>query len=219
MRFLLLSFFIFVGFSSVGQKKYKPSILVLDPYQTAYDSTLLNEILKFSYQIMLTPEEEKQILDSLSNNEPNIRIMNIAEHHYRKQGDFASFFSFGMNTMLTYMVFGQTENCIVIPSHDKSDGSTESLKSLAKKHNVQWVVNPVSFLTYVDNRDKVSKARLQVYDSRKNKIVLDKEYTGGTKNPGFELSCETGTLECTINNVINPSLHDILLAILKSYQH
>jgi len=38
-------------------------------------------------------------------------------------------------------------------------------------------------------------------------------------NPGFELSCESETLSCTINNVINPSLHDILLTILGSYQH
>lgn len=219
MRFFILTILIFAGLISVGQKKYKPTILVLDPYQTTYDSTLLTEILEYTYRLDFTPEEEKHILDSLNDNEPNIRIMDVAEFHYRKQRDFASSFTLSLYGMLTYMVFGQTENCIVIPSHEKSNGSTETLKSLAKKHNVQWVVNPVSFSTYIDNGDKFSKARIQVYNYQKNKIVLDKEYTGGTKSPGFELSCDTGTLGCTINNVINPSLHDILLTILKSYQH
>lgn len=219
MRFIFLTFLIFAGLISVGQKKYKPTILVLDPYQTAYDTTLLTKILEYTYEAHITPQEEKHILDSLSNNEPNIRIMDIAEYHYMKLGDFASYFSFSLNTMLTYMVFGQTENCIVIPSHDKSDGSTEILKTLAKKHNVQWVVNPVTLHTYKKDGNTFSAARIQVYNSKKNKIVLDKEYTGDTKNPGFELSCESGTLSCTINNIINPSLHDILLTILGSYQH
>jgi hypothetical protein len=219
MRFIFLTFLIFAGLISAGQKKYKPTILVLDPYQTTYDTTLLPEILEYTYRLDFTPEEEKHILDSLNDNEPNIRIMDVAEFHYRKERNFASTFTLSLYGMLTYMVFGQTENCIVIPSHDKSNGSTETLKSLAKKHNAQWVVNPVSFMTFFDNGNMFSKARLQVYNYQKNKIVLDKEYTGGTKNPGFELSCETGSLECTINNIINPSLHDILLTILKSYQH
>jgi hypothetical protein len=219
MRYFLLTLLLFVGLVTFGQKKYKPTIVVLDPYQTQYDTTLFDKINEFTYRNDYTSQEEKHILDSLAKNEKNVQIMDIAEFNFRKQMDFASSFTLSLYVMLTYMVFGQTENCIVIASHDKSEGTIEKLKTIAKKHNVQWVVNPVTLQTFKKDGDTFTTARIQVYDSNKNKIVLDKEYTGDTKNPGFELSCESGTLNCTINNVINPSLHDILLTILGSYQH
>ena len=219
MRYLFLTLSLFAALLTVAQKKYKPTIVVLDPYQTDYDTILLKEIQKAAYHVDFSPDEEKHILDSLNKNEPNIRIMDVAEFHYRKQMDFGSEFTMSLYGMLTYMVFGQTENCIVIPSHDKANGSTEHLKTIAKKYDVQWVVNPVLFQSYTKDGEKFSKARIQVYSHQKNKIALDKEYTGDSKNPGFELSCESGSLDCTINNIIDPSLHDILLTILKSYQH
>ena len=219
MRYLLLNLLLFAGLVTCGQKKYKPTIVVLEPYQTQYDTTMFDEIKGFTYREEYTPKEEKHVLDSLGKNKKNIKIMDIAEFHYRKQMDFASSFTLSFYGMLTYMVFGQTENCIVIPSHDKSEGNIEKLKTVAKNHNVQWVVNPVTLHTFKKDGNKYTIARIQVYDSNKNKIVLDKEYTGDTKNPGFELSCDSGTLSCTISNIIDPSLHDILLTILGSYQH
>jgi hypothetical protein len=219
MRFYLLIFLLFVGLVTVGQKKYKPTIVVLDAYQTQYDTILVDEIKKFTHRLDFAPEEEKHILDSLRKKEKNIQIMEIAEFHFRKQMDFASYFTLALNGMLTYRVFGETENCIVIPGHDKSEGAIEKLKAVAKKYSVQWVVSPVRLHAFKKDGNIFTTARVQVYDADKNKIVLDKEYTGDTRNPGFELSCESGTLYCTISNVINPSLHDILLTILKSYQH
>lgn len=219
MRYFLLTLLLFVGLITLGQKKYKPTIVVLDPYQAQYDTTLLDKLKEFTYRIEYTPQEEKYILDSLAKDEKNVQIMNIAEFHFRKKMDFASSFTLSLYGMLAYMVFGQTENCIVIASHDKSEGTIEKLKTVAKKHSVQWVVNPVTLHTFKKDGNLFTTVKIQVYDLNKNKIVLDKEYTGDTKNPGFELSCESGTLECTINNVINPSLHDILLTILGSYQH
>jgi hypothetical protein len=219
MRYSFLTLLIFVGLVTFGQKKYKPTIVVLDPYEFTFDSTLLNEIQEFIYQTDYSSDEKKHILDSLKKNEYNKRLMDVAEFHFREQMNFASYFTLSLYGMLTYMVFGQTENCIVIPSHDKSEGSSEKLKLVAKKYNVQWVINPVTLHSFKKDGNKYTTARIQVYDSNKNKIVLNKEYTGDTKNPGFELTCDSGTLSCTINNLINPSLNDILLTILGSYQH
>ena len=219
MRLLILTFSFLISLLTVGQKSYKPTIVVLDPYQTKYDSTLLTEIEKFSYEAYISSDKEKEILDSLMDNEKNIQIMDVAEFEFGRKMNFGSSFTFSLNTMLTYMVFGQTDKCIVFPSHDISNGEIISLKSIAKKHNVLWVVNPLTLHTYIKEGNKFMTVRIQVFNAKKNKIVLDKEYTGGTTNPGFELSCERGTLGCTVNNVINPSLHDILLTILKTYQH
>ncbi len=214
MRYTLIALLLIAGITTFGQKRYKPTIVVLDPNQAQYDTSLFDKIKEFTYQIEYTPQEEKHILDSLSKNEKNIQLMDIAEFHFRKQMDFASSFTLSLYGMLTYVVFGQTGDCIVIASHNKSEGTIEKLKTVAKKHSVQWVVNPVTLQTFIKDGNTFTTARIQVYDSNKNKIVLEKEYTGDTKNPGFELSCESGTLSCTINNVVNSCLHDILLTIL-----
>ena len=219
MRFVFLFVILFTGLITVAQKKYKPTIVVLDPHQTNFDTSLLVKIQEFTYSVDISAEEEKHILDSLGKKEKNIRIIDIAEYHFRKHMDFASSFTLGLYGMLTYMVFGQTEDCIVIVSHDKSNGAIGNLKTIAQKYEVEWVVNPILFQSYTKDGEKFSKARIQVYNFRKNRIILDKEYIGDTRNPGFELSCESGSLDCTISNIIDPSLHDILLTILKSYQH
>lgn len=141
---LCLTSFLFVGILGMAQEKYEPTIVVLDPFQYYSDTTLLPEIVKYNFSIDYSPEEEKNIIDSLKKDEHNIGIMNIAEFYYRKQMDFSSHFTLSLNIMLVYMVFGQTEKCIVIPSHDKSNGSKGNLKALAKKHHVRWVVNPLN---------------------------------------------------------------------------
>jgi hypothetical protein len=219
MRYFLLSFLLLFALLTFGQKKYKPTIVVLDPYQPQYDTILFDEIKEFTYQIQYSAEQETLILDSLNKKENNVRLMDVSEFHFRKQMDFASSFTLSLYVMLTYMVFGQTENCVVIPTHDKVDGTIGKLKTIAKKHNVQWVVNPLTLHTFKKDGNAYTSTRIQVYNLNKNKVVLEKEYTGDTKNPGFELSCKNGTLNCTINNIINPCLHDILLTILGSYQH
>ncbi len=216
MRYFLLISLLYTGLVTYAQKKYKPVIVVLDACKIQYDTTLFEEIKNFTYRVEYTEQEEKHILDSLSKNERNIQVMDIAEFHYRKQMNYASSFTLSLYGMLTYIIFGKTENCILIPSHDKSGGTIEQLKTVAKKHNVQWVVNPVMLHSFKKDGNTYSTVRVQVYDMQKDKIALDKEYTGDTKSPGLEFSCESGTIECTINNLIKLLLHDILLAIFKN---
>ncbi|ULQ53360.1 hypothetical protein [Flavihumibacter fluvii] len=216
---IILIISIFTSLLTYGQTVYKPRIVVLDPYQKKYDTALLAEIIKFESEAYTTPEEEREFLESLKNKEKNNQKIEKGEWEFRKKMDFGSMFTLSLDGMLTFMVFGQTDKGIVFPSHDTSNGEASNLKSIAKKHDVLWVVNPVSLHSYVKEGNKFTTVRLQVYDAKKNKIVLDKEYTGDKKNPGFELSCESGTLDCTVNNVIDPSLHDVLLTILGGYQH
>ena len=216
MRYILITLLLIIGLIVSGQERYKPTVVVLDPYQTRYDTALLEKIDEFTYRVEYTPREEKHILDSFSKSEKNVQLMDVSEFHYRKQMDFASSFSLSLYGMLTYIVFGQTEKCIILVSHDKSDGAKEKFKLISQKHRVQWVVSPLVLQSFTRDGQIFSTARIQVYDSIKDEIVLDKEYTGDTKSQGFELTCENGTLNCTINNIVGASLRDILLAISRS---
>jgi len=218
MRTKLIAILLLQTVMACGQK-YKPTIVVLDPYQWSYDSLLSDEIEKFGLIREYNIEESKAFVEGLKSEPYNIKQMKLLEREYRKKLNFGSSFTYSLEIMLTYMVFGQTEKCIVFPSHDTSNGTIESLKNMSLKHDVQWVVNPVKLNSYINDDGMFTAVRLQVYGAKKGELVLDEVYTGDSKNPGLELSCEKGTLNCTINNVIDPSLHDILLTILGSYQH
>jgi hypothetical protein len=218
MRTHLLTFFLLFTAFAYGQK-YKPSVVILDPYDRKYDSVLIKEIQEFDFHGQTTAEDEKKLHERIKNEPKNIRKMEIEEMRFREKRDFASTFTLSLAGMIGYMIFGETDKALVIPSHETSTGQIAELKALAKKNDVQWIINPLMIKTYLKDNKKYTAVRLQVYDNKEEQIVLDKEYIGDTKNPGLELSCPQGTLNCTINNVLNVSLDDILLLILKRYQH
>jgi len=218
MRTYLLTFFILFTSFAYGQK-YKPSVVILDPRDREYDSLLIKEIQGFDFHGPLTTEDEKKLHERIKNEPKNVQKMEIEEMRFREKTDFASTFTLGLNGMIGYMIFGETDKGLVFPSHETSKGQIAELKVLAKKNKVQWIINPLTIKTYLKDNKKYTAVRLQVYDNKKEQIVLDKEYVGDTKNPGLEFSCPQGTLNCTINNVLNVSLDDILLVILKTYQH
>lgn len=207
----------FVSTFTFGQVTYQPTIVILDPFQTDYDESLMEKIDKYNYKNDISAKEEKRIFDSWEEDRINFQIMDKAEFQFAKRMNFGSNFTLSLNMMINYKVLEQSENAIVMPTHDTSDGEIDSLKYLAEKHKVQWIVNPVSLKIFMENGNKFMTARIQVYDAKQNKIELDEEYTGDSENPGFEFECANESLNCNLNNVINPSLNDILITILGSY--
>jgi len=219
MHLLILAFSLLISLSPIAKANYRPTIVILDPYQKDYDTTLLKDIKKFDSQTYPTPEDEQAYFNELKNKEKNIQIMDSAEWVYRKKIDFAAYFTLSLDGMLTYAVWGKTNKGLIFPTHNKSGIQAKDLQAIANKYNVTWVINPVTIHTYLKDNSKFTTVRLQVYNAKKKKVVLDQEYTGGTTDPGFELSCDEGTLECTINNILNSSVNDIMLTIFKRYQH
>jgi hypothetical protein len=214
MRTHFLTFFVLFTAFTYGQK-YKPSVVILDPYDRQYDSLLIKEIQGFDFHGQSTTEDEKKLHEQIKNEPKNIRKMEIEEMKFKEKRDFASTFTLTLTGMVGYMIFGQSDKGFIIPSHERSNGLIAELKALAKKNDVQWIINPLTIKTYLKDSKKYTAVRLQVYDNKKEQIVLDKEYVGDTKNPGLELSCPHGTLSCTISNVLKASLDDILVIILK----
>jgi hypothetical protein len=198
-----------------AQKRYKPAIVVLDAYQTIYDSSLVGEIQTYDHQTAISAAEEKRVTDSLNKRAANLRRMGMAESQYRTRMDFPSRLTLALYGMLTYKIFGQTENGMVIPVHERSNSSLKDLKAIAKKHGMDWVICPLIFQAYKKNGKIFSKGTILVYNSGINRIVLRKEYEGDARDPGFEFSCENGSFECAINNIVRAALGDIVRIISK----
>lgn len=188
---------------------------MLSPYETVYDSSLLEEIETYYFEGYSTPEDESKFQEGLKNKPENIAIMKFAEWNLRETKDFATMLTMSIHGMISYKLFGLTDNALIFPSRSRCDGQRAELRIIAKRHGVRWVVNPERIHSYIREGKKFTTVRLQIFDSESNRMALNKEYTGDTKNPGFELTCEDGSLTCTINNVLKKSLDEVLSTILK----
>jgi hypothetical protein len=214
MKTITISLLILTTLCCNGQN-YKPSIVVLSPYETVYDSALLEEIETFYFEGYSTPEDEKEFQEGLKHKPENIARMKFAEWNFRETKDFSSMLTMSLYGMISYRIFGLTDKVLIFPSRNRSNGQTAELRLISKRHGVRWVINPVRIHSYIRNGQKITTVGLQIFDSEKNRMVLNKEYTGDTKNPGVELTCEGGSLDCTINNVLRQSLDEMLAVILK----
>jgi hypothetical protein len=208
-----------MSLNAFSQQKFHPSIVVLDAFNFKSDSSLSKEVQAYVEVRKHSEAERKQFLKTLEGEKENNRVMELAEYEYRLNKSIPAFLTLGLSSMITYRVFGQTENGLIIPTHEQSNNLPEDLKKVAIKYNVEWVVCPVELSCFIKKGKKFSMARIAVYNLSKNQIVLQKDYLGDSVNPGFELSCKEGSLECTINNLIGFITHEVVLTTLGSYQH
>ena len=215
MRLSLLAFFVLTIALCNGQN-YDPTAVILSPYETIYDSALLTEIETYYLVGYTTPEDQKQLRARLKDKPENIATMEFAEWRFKETKDFASMLTLSYYTMISYQLFGVTDKLLVFPSHNRSSGKTSELRLIANRHKVRWIINPVSIHSYLQGGKKITTIKLQIFDGQKGKVILTKDYTGDSKNPGLEFSCTEGSLSCTINNILIQSLNDILLSIVKN---
>jgi len=201
-------------FFASGQYKF-PSIIVMDPYQTKLDSSFSKQIKAYEFETRATEGQKKAFLTPFLAKSDNIKRMKAAEWDYRNKMNYSSTFSFGFYAMLSYIIFGADPKSLVLLTHETSDDNKEKLEQVARKYKVSYVINPVLLSTFLQSGEKVSKVRLPVYDSNGKKVVVNKEYIGSSRNPGFDLTCEEGSFECTFNNITAPAIKDVL-AVLRS---
>lgn len=138
----------------------------------------------------------------------NLKLILEKQMLMGKTLDFYSVINSVANDYLIYRLFQyhEMENLLIYGIPEKSDGSLSSLKSIAAKENVQFVLNFPEVITTVENGEKVMYITAQLYDATTNEIVFEKTDSGMDGNPGLEFTCEEGTLFCCINNALKPLL-------------
>jgi hypothetical protein len=203
---ILFILFAFLVTAVAFAQKYSPAVMVLTPTHQQYDSALRRDIELFNFEGYSTETDEKEFLDKLKDKPENIRTMEVAEWKFKDQRDFAAAITLSFYGMISNVLFGRTDRCLVLPSREQSEGRIDRLKTLAKRNDVRWILNPVSIHAFTKGGEKFLTIKLQLYDAKSRRNVLDVEYTGDTKNPGEEPSCREGSLECAINNVVRQAL-------------
>lgn len=215
-RVTVLTILVLIIFSVHGQN-HEPQILILAPNETTFDKKFEKEITKINGDLSGRPKTEGQE-EYLKSNEftsqpENIRLMTLSEIKFSEKMDFFRQTSFFAQQYLSYRFYERFTNLLILLSDNKSKGELTDLKVLADKEKMQYVLNFAKIELYKSNGIAYSKIKVQLYDNLAGEYLVNKDFEGDWRNPGFEFACQDKTIHCTINNALSSALAEVIQAI------
>jgi hypothetical protein len=220
MKNLTLIIILFVAgscFKCIAQTGYEPKILILAPNEFAFDPGLKREIDLQNAQLKKKSSQAEQERANQTANQrslaPNLQLMQKSAIDFLLHIDFSKQISLLSQEYLAYRFYEKFPNCLVLLRDQKSGGSKDDLQKIATEESMAYVVNFSKLSLYKQNRQTYCKIRVQLFEQQSNTLLIDHEYTGDWNNPGFEFSCEQGSLNCTINNALSFAMPDIISRI------
>lgn len=200
--------------SCFAQDKFEPHILILSPKNIAYDPSLQHEIDTNSVNLKkmvagttaaLAAEQGKN-----SDQPENIKLMQQNSIDFLQHITVFNQILLYMQQYLTYRFYEKFPNCLVLIKNEKSKINNAELQAVADSGKTPYILNFPSISFYKQNGQTYCKLALQLYDRASNSLLIDKEYSGYWNNPGFEFSCQAGTMGCTINNAMAAAMPDVI---------
>ena len=207
MKKLLLIITLIYFTTSFSQKNRVPSIVVLNPQETITNKGLDSIAKLYKHEKKLTEEHKQRVRKS---NGKNFELKSEKEILFMEKMDLGSQITFGLNFYLGYKLFEYHENHMVYPAHEINNSTKGELKKIAEKHKMNWVVNFPKVKFQTNNKGNSGEIRFQLYNLKLDEIVLDEVLTANDENPGFEFTCESGTINCVTNNLTSSLSNKIL---------
>lgn len=215
-KILVIALFVVFAFDAIGQT-YEPTILILSPKKTTADKELKKEISEFNDLIQKNQKQKekelKHALNEMEDRPDNIKLMYLKQIEFSKNMNFYKMIPSVAEGYLQYRFFERFENLMIYAIKEKSGGEIDQLATIADKHNMQYVLNFPEVKSFAESNAKKTTIRVQLYDNHQKKILLDKEFTGHDRNPGFEFACSDNSLSCTINNSLSQALGEIITIV------
>ena len=211
-----LTILILIAFSVLGQE-YEPQILILAPNETTFDKKFKEAITKINSDLSKRPtaeEQENYIKSNEFTNQPeNIRLMTLSGISFFEKSDFFRQTSFFAQQYLSYRFYERFTNLLILLSNSKSKGGLNDLKILADKEKMQYILNFPRIELYKTGGVAYARISVQLYDNMTGEYLINKDFEGDWRNPGFEFACEDKTIDCTINNALSSALSEVIQAI------
>ena len=182
-------------------------MVVLNPQETIYGKELDSIAKQHEREGKLTDEHKQRVRES---NGENFSLKSEKEILFMEKMDLGSQITFGLNFYFSYKLFEYHENHMVYPAHEINNSTKAELKKIAEKHNMNWVVNIPKVEFQTNGKGKSGEIRYQLYNLKFDEIVLDEVLTADDQNPGFEFTCETGTINCVTNNLTSAISYKVL---------
>lgn len=217
MRHLTTFISLLIFTIGAGQTKYEPQILIIAPNQTTCEKSLNKEVSDYNKKLKQsqTALVKSKSLDSpeFKNQPENIQIMAKCDIEFSKNLDFYKQASSISEQFLAYRLSEKFPNLLIKIIDSKSDGTLTNLKYFSESEKLRYVLNFNSIELYKEKKESHVRINVQLYDNKTNSILLDKSYTGGWSNPGFEFGCAEKTIECTLSNALSQALNELIYTI------
>lgn len=207
---LLITFAIYA--SASGQAAYEPQILILSPNEVAYDETLTQQVQTLNQQINDARKSgiTSALIEDTTGQPENVKRMVEYEMAFLRAVDLSKLPSLNALEYLTYAFFERFPDLMVIVKDIKCGGEISDLKRIAMEQQLQYVLNFPEISYYQEEGVSKSRFSVQLYDLKTNSLQINKEFTGGWRNPGGAFMCPDSSLLCTINNALAPALGEII---------
>jgi hypothetical protein len=209
-KILPLIVFVLCIYSKVhAQNSYEPKILILSPAIINIEPSLQKEADALTAKLKGQMEGHGPARNDNTRPE-NIRLMAKSTENYIKDISFNKQITLFTQGYLIYRFYEKFTNCLLLVSDKKSEGKLAEMQQIAAEGDVIYVVNFPKADFYKQGGMTYLKLQVQLYDRQSNAILFDKEYIGDFNSQGFEFTCESGTIGCTINNALSFALPNII---------
>ena len=198
MKKIFLTLILITTLNCFSQEKRVPTVIVLSPQETIIDEEL-DSIAKLDEHKGKMTDVQKQRIREL--NGENFDLKSEKEILFLEKMDLGSDITFGLNFYLSFKLFEYNENHMVYPAHEKNDSTKEELKRISEKHDMNWILNIPKIQILTKDNEIIGVIQYQLYNQKKDTIVLDEVLIATDHNPGFTFACEEGTINCVKNNI------------------
>jgi len=212
--------FLFLFTSIVFAQKqpvYEPQILILSPAKTSVSGALEKEYKAQSDTIArmvakLVSKGDAQPKE-LGSQPQNVELMRQSSQAFITKMTFFKQVSYIANSYLTYRFYERFPNELILLKDTIVDSQLASLQRLSQNQQMSYILSFPSVELELENGKRVAKLNVQLYEQSSNSLLIDKVYTGDDRNPGFEFTCNDGTIGCTISNALSGVLSDVIRQI------
>lgn len=215
---ILFSLFFLIYVQAFAQSVYDPEILVLAPGKTVYDKKYFKrEIDSTNVQIYYYLKQKAGEAKVPDTSLPaNIQRIEESTRAFEKELDLFKQVSFIAHEYLSYRFYEHFPNLLTLLTPDTSKGDLKSLHTLYEKHGLQYILSFPSIQLVRRNDRSFAEIHILLYDGHDGKLLLDSTFIGDSHNPGFEFSCNEGTLQCCFSNALAPALNRIVRIVAEN---
>jgi len=212
--FLFLLVSIFNNLLVHAQNSYEPQLLILTPNEFSFEPGLQKEVNSANVKLKKMSKEAVSSLfgdpDKASSLPTNLKLMQQNDMSFLDHMEISKELPFVAQGFLIYRFYERFPNCLVLLSQETSPRSIDNLHRIAAEQKQPYILNFSKAFLYTENGIKFCKILVQLYEQQSNTLLIDKEYKGDWNNPGFEFTCDQGSIGCTINNALSFALADVI---------
>ncbi|MDX1909780.1 MAG: hypothetical protein SF053_22270 [Bacteroidia bacterium] len=190
------------------------------PHKFLYEAPFENEIKAANKRLA---KEAKQLPGSGFTNSPefkelpeNLQQVVISQIHFSRKIDFSKSVSFTAHEYLTYTLYEQFTNMLILLSDKNAANNPASLAEIAAEEHMQYVLNFSTIQIFERDGIGLASIYVQLYDNLTHDFLINAVYEGDGTNPGFEFACVDGSIDCMVNNALSKALKDVTYSVLSN---